>query len=265
MNEELVRFRFHGPRCICRPARTAAVLMWMRRYEEAVEDYNGVIEMAPQANNPYHRKVWIYWLWKGETQEARRTLEALPESDPSMLIQWGWFWQRVYEGRYQEAIDGLDVVPDEPLFRIDLFVSPKPLLAAQALALMGEPELARTAYEEARVVLEAEEERLPTNSETRQALAIAYAGLGMREDALAKASEAVAMHPIEEEPYWGGSTLLQMALVETMVGEYDAALDHLDTLLAMPGVVSVPWLRLDPRWAPLHEHPHFRQLTEKYG
>ena len=66
------------------------------------------------------------------------------------------------------------------------------------------------------------------------------------------------------KPYFGGSTLLQMALVETMVGEHDAALGHLDTLLAMPGVVSVPWLLLDPRWAPLYEHPHFQELTEKY-
>ena len=57
---------------------------------------------------------------------------------------------------------------------------------------------------------------------------------------------------------------LEMALVETMVGEHDAALGHLETLLAMPGVVSVPWLRLDPRWAPLYEHPRFRELTEKY-
>jgi TolB-like protein len=112
--------------------RTAAVLMWMRHYEEAIEDYNGIIEMAPDFDTPYLRNAWMHWLWKGDTLEARQTLEALPESEPSMVIQWGWFWQRVYEGRYLEAIKGLDLVPDEPLFGIDIFLSPKPLLAAQA-------------------------------------------------------------------------------------------------------------------------------------
>jgi TolB-like protein/Flp pilus assembly protein TadD len=244
--------------------RTSAVLMWMRRYEEAIADYDGIIEMAPQYDVAYLRKAWMHWLWKGDTDEARRVLEALPASEPSVPIQWGWFWQRVYEGRYREAIAGLDVVPDEPLFGIDIFLSPKPLLAAQAYALMGEPELARAAYEEARVVLEAELGRHPEDANLRQALAIAYAGLGRKEDALREASEAVAIQPVEIEPYFGGSTLIEVALVETMVGEYNAAFDHLETILGMPGVVSIPWLRLDPRWAPLYEHPRFEELVERY-
>jgi TolB-like protein/tRNA A-37 threonylcarbamoyl transferase component Bud32/Flp pilus assembly protein TadD len=246
-------------------SRTSAVLMWTRHYEEAIEDYDVVIEMAPGFDNSYQRKVMIYWLWKGDTPEARRVLEALPESEPSLLIQWAWFWQRVYEGRYQEAIDGLDLVPDEPIFGIDLFLTPKPLLAAQAYSLMGEPERARAAFEEARLVLETAQEGLPNDPKVRQALAITYAGLGMKAEALAKVFEAEAMAPIEKEPYFGGTTLLQVALVETMVGEYDSALGHLDTLLAMPGVVSIPWLQLDPRWAPLLELPGFQELVEKFG
>ena len=50
-----------------------------------------------------------------------------------------------------------------------------------------------------------------------------------------------------------------------MVAEYDVALDQLETLLAMPSVVSIPWLRLDPRWTPLRDLPGFRELEEKYG
>jgi serine/threonine protein kinase/tetratricopeptide (TPR) repeat protein len=245
--------------------RTAAVLMWMRRYDEAIEEYDDVLEMAPDFDNAYLRKAWMHWLWKGDTVEARKTLEALPATEPSMLIQWAWFWQRVYEGHHREAVAGLDAVPDEPLFRIDIFLSPKPLLTAQALTLMDEPELARAAYEEARVVLEAERDDHPADANVRQALAIAYAGLGMKEDALREASVAMEIQPIDEDPYFGASTLIEVALVETMVGEFDAALEHLDTILGMPAVVSIPWLKLDPRWAPLVEHPRFRELVAKYG
>ena len=133
--------------------------------------YRFVLRRVPLQTDLVHH-VMIYWLWKGSTEEARRTLEALPESEPSLLIQWAWFWQRVYEGSYQEAIDGLDLVPDEPIFGIDLFLTPKPLLAAQAYSLMGEPERARAAFEEARLVLETAQEGLPNDPKVRQALAI---------------------------------------------------------------------------------------------
>ena len=182
-----------------------------------------------------------------------------------MGIQWAWFWQRVYEKRYQEAVDGLDVVPDEPMMQIDLFASPKPLLRAQAYGLMGEPELARSSYEEAREILEVEARKAPANSKVRHALAIAYAGLGRKADALQAASEALSMVPFDKEPYFGQSVLQEVALVHTMVGEHDLALDELETLLSIPSVVSIPWLRLDPRWAPLWDHPRFRELEVKYA
>jgi hypothetical protein len=49
------------------------------------------------------------------------------------------------------------------------------------------------------------------------------------------------------------------------MGEHDLALDELETLLSIPSVVSIPWLRLDPRWAPLWELPRFRELEADYG
>ena len=50
-----------------------------------------------------------------------------------------------------------------------------------------------------------------------------------------------------------------------MVGEYDAAFDLLDKLLAMPSGVLLNFLKLDPVWAPLWNLPRFRELVEKYG
>ncbi|MCH7666906.1 MAG: protein kinase [Acidobacteria bacterium] len=246
-------------------SRLAAVHMWMRNYREALEAYGRMIELAPDANQPYFRRAWLYWLWTGGTREARAVLEGLPKSEPSMLVQWAWFWQRIYEKRYQDAIDGLDAVADEPMMQVDLFASPKPLLKAQAYELMGEPELARSSWQAAREILEAEVRKAPKSSKVRHALAIAYAGVGRKADALRTAEEALAMVPIDKEPYFGQSVLQEAALVHTMVGEHDLALDELETLLSIPSVVSIPWLRLDPRWAPLWELPRFRELEAGYG
>jgi len=182
-----------------------------------------------------------------------------------MVIQWCWFWQRVYERKYQEAIDGLEIVPDEPIMEIDIYASPKPLLRGQAYDLMGEPELARTAYREAREILEVALRESPANAKLRGALAIANAGSGLEADALRTVEELLAMVPIDKEPYFGQSVLRQVSLVHTMLGNYDAALDGLETLLAMPAAISIPWLRLDPRWTPLWDHPRFRELEVKYA
>ena len=43
------------------------------------------------------------------------------------------------------------------------------------------------------------------------------------------------------------------------------AVDRLDTLLSIPGGLSVALLRIDPRWDPLRDHPRFRDLLEKYS
>ncbi len=52
-----------------------------------------------------------------------------------------------------------------------------------------------------------------------------------------------------------------LARIYTMVGEYDAAIDRLERLLAVPSNTAVPGLRIDPTWDPLRDHPRFQQLV----
>jgi hypothetical protein len=50
------------------------------------------------------------------------------------------------------------------------------------------------------------------------------------------------------------------ARVEAMAGDTDGALAHIDTLLAMPSILSMGNLRLDAMWAPLRGDPRFQRL-----
>ena len=50
-----------------------------------------------------------------------------------------------------------------------------------------------------------------------------------------------------------------------MVGEYDAAIDQLESLLAVPSIPAVPGLRMNPLWGPLRHNPCFQALLAKYG
>ena len=39
-------------------------------------------EMSPDYDSPYYRSALAYWLWKGETAEARKVLNALIAKTP---------------------------------------------------------------------------------------------------------------------------------------------------------------------------------------
>jgi hypothetical protein len=54
-----------------------------------------------------------------------------------------------------------------------------------------------------------------------------------------------------------------LARIYAMVGEYDAAIDQLEILLAVPSPTAVPMLRIDPTWNPLRDHLRFQALLEK--
>ena len=103
-------------------------------------------------------------------------------------------------------------------------------------------------------------EQRPDDSRYRSALGIAYAGLGRREDAIREGESAVELLPISKEAYMGAYRAEDLARIYTMVGEYDAAIDQLEILLAVPSPTSVPMLRLEPTWNQLSDHPRFQRL-----
>jgi tetratricopeptide (TPR) repeat protein len=138
-------------------------------------------------------------------------------------------------------------------------------LAASAHRLMGEPELAHASYDSARSILERELDAHPDDNRIHSALGFAYAGLGREEEAVREGKRAVELYPVSKDEYDGTDVVQDLAVIYTMVGEYDAALDEIEYLLSIPGWISYHDLRLDPRWDPLRGHPRFQALLEKYA
>ena len=116
-----------------------------------------------------------------------------------------------------------------------------------------------------RARLEAMIEAAPDSQGLLQSLALTYAGLGLAEDAEGIILRLKDLIPFETDPYFGSSVLQISALVHTKLGRYDTALEELDGILAVPGVISIPILELDPRWQALRAQPGFAKLVEKYG
>ena len=139
---------------------------------------------------------------------------------------------------------------------------PKAQLYAQAHGLMGNRQLERAYYDSARSILEARIQQRPDDERYRSALGIAYAGLGRKEEAIREGELAVELLPMSKEAWRGAYRAEDLARIYTMVGEYDAAIDQLEILLAVPSITAVGMLRIDPTWNPLRGHPRFQRLVE---
>lgn len=97
------------------------------------------------------------------------------------------------------------------------------------------------------------------------ALARAYAGLGLKEEALKQTGLAIELRPVTKDALSGSEVLRKAAQVRVRIGEHDAAIDALEELLSPPSGATVNLLKVDPIWDPVRDHPRFKRLLEKYS
>ncbi len=141
---------------------------------------------------------------------------------------------------------------------------PTAQLYAQIYGLMGNRQRERAYYDSTRTMLESKIQERPDDERLRSALGIALAGLGRREDAIREGELAVVLLPMSQEAFRGAYRVEGLARIYAMVGEYDAAIDQLESLLAVPSPTAVPMLRIDPVWDPLRDNPRVQALLAKY-
>ncbi len=138
---------------------------------------------------------------------------------------------------------------------------PLALAAGFGLRLAGDSAEARTAFDSARVELQALVDEDPTEPRYRSALGLALAGLGRAEEAAREGEEGVRLMPPEREAWRGARRLADLARIYAMTGRAEEAIDRLEYLLSVPSDHSVWTLRLDPSWDPLRGNPRFDALV----
>jgi len=118
-----------------------------------------------------------------------------------------------------------------------------------------------TYADSARMILERRVATDPAEARPRMLLALAYAHLGRKGDALREATRAAEMLPVSRDAWDGADIQEDMAYVELLVGDHDAAIKRLAHLLTIPSELSVPFLRADPMWDSLRSNPGFQKLV----
>ena len=133
------------------------------------------------------------------------------------------------------------------------------LTKAKIYGLLNQPQLKLACYDSARIILEKKVQSWPTEAPFHSQLGIAYAGLGRKEEAIREGNRGVESLPVSKDALDGPDYVANLAQIYVMVGEYDAAIDQLEYLLSIARL-SIPYLRINPDWAPLRNHPRFIKL-----
>ncbi|HCO96439.1 MAG TPA: hypothetical protein DIU00_21280 [Phycisphaerales bacterium] len=222
----------------------------LHKYQKAEYYYTRAILLAPDMYNHYFFKAKLYLSWEGNTKKAREVLEEAIQNARgaeypfiiNLLVN-----IEIYDEHYQEALSLLSSWPSES-FDAHFFFIPKELLYAQINGLMGNRQIEQSYYESARRILVAKIAEHPEDPRLHSSLGIAYAGLGLKEEAIAEGLQG---------------RLLDLARIYCMVGDYGLAIYKLEDLLDIPGELSIPWINLDPAWDPLRDHPRFKKLIEQ--
>jgi len=230
---------------------------FLRRYVAAKRTLDTVISLAPDMDPAYSLRARNSWL-AGSLDEARSNLKAAPRQDHDR-VAWSWMTLELLARDGESVLHRLAETPDVHVYGED--VVPKSLFEAKAYRLLGQEERAQSAFEAARVLLEIWVDDRPKDWRARRTLALAYAGLGRKADAVREAKTASELLPVFRDAVWGPLPRLTLAQVYAMVGEHDAAIEEVEYLLSIPVYFSVWKLRLDPVWDPLRDYPRFKELT----
>ncbi|UCC84276.1 MAG: tetratricopeptide repeat protein [Gemmatimonadota bacterium] len=240
----------------------------MHRFAEAEEYYDRAIQLGPDDYTNYLSKAALYVSWEGDRERARTAIrEAWARIQPAPLFAENyylhWWVYRIIDEDYERTLRRLAAG------LVETDTTGYYLTKAELHRLSGDAALARASYDSARVLLESRlisaSSDIAAQAHIYSQLGLAYAGLGRKAEAVRAAERAVTLFPVSKRVDNGLMWAAFLAETYVMVSEYDAAVAQLEYVLSIPGsYITAAWLRVDPMWDPLRDHPRFQALLERH-
>ena len=122
--------------------------------------------------------------------------------------------------------------------------------------------MARIYADSARLGLEQTLAETPDDPQRRIFRGLALAYMGRKAEAIREGERGLALQHPSGDGYTGPYLEHQIARIYILAGEQGKALDRLESLLRMPYYLSPGWLRIDPMFDALRNHPRFKKLVE---
>jgi tetratricopeptide (TPR) repeat protein len=270
---EFQRAQELDPRDARIPRNIGQTYLALRLWEDAER-----AELRALAIDPHDTPAAVYLLTSrlnatGDVDSARRVFVDFPEAIKSLnLVGRGNaasvglvdavfsipVYLDVMQRRFTDAFQALDKeVANDDRAHLQQLVG---RVALRVLA--GQAEVAKSAGEEARPLLETRLREQPDDILPMMELSWVYLALGRNADALRLSRQAADSLSIEKDAMAGPFFQIGVAQIETRAGAPEEAIKRLRHLLSIPAgqVASIARLKIDPVWDPLRKRSDFQQL-----
>ena len=244
-----------APRSGSLARRRVMVLLWLRRYADAIASAESTLRFEPGNSETLQAKV-MGFLGLGDLAGARRAIAGRPREIEAadLVMNFGLYWDLMWvlDDEQQQFLLGLPV---------EAFGGDAPsraLVFAQTHAFRGDATQARRWAQEAHEGFAIQSAQSLGNAQLAIADSIALACLGRRDDAIREAERG--MTTSAGDAYVSRYARHQAVRVYTILGEREKALDLLEPLMKVSYYLSPAWLAIDPNLTPLKGHPRFEKL-----
>jgi len=246
----------NDPSCATCLAGAGFTHLMLREFETAERNAQQALSVAPDFSYARNVVAMARLSNSGDSAGAREIL-GMPTDNAQVIRLFGGHWgalPRVIGGSYDSVVFNMSLGPDitdsAGYYLAKSDVAARLNMSATALAY----------YDSARTILENEVAALPDEPSLHSQLGLAYAGLGMRDEAIREGTEATRLRPVSEDAVDGPLAVEMLARIHAMLGDANSAIDRLETLLSIPSHLSGESLRLDPIWQPLRQYDRFLRL-----
>jgi len=235
---------------------------YLRRFDDAYAMIDRALQIAPDSASTRANKVALLQA-EGRLEEADQELARIPEDATDYWAVNARANQALYKRHYDYAARiferKINARPaDQPP---DFFDKSFLVNLGYCYEWMGNSEEARKVFTRAVQAIKPTPDTVvtPDANGTPSMLALAYAGLGDKEKALAQAQQAVKDYA--SDAAFKPTAEITLAQVQAHFGDRNAAIAALPHLLEVHAGLTIANLKLDPFWDPLRKDPRFQKLA----
>ena len=237
---------------------------YLRRFDDGYAMIDRALQIAPDSASARANKVALLQA-QGRLEEADQELARIPEDATDYWVVSARGNQALYKRHYDQAAKVFErKINSRPADQQPDFFDKSFLVnLGYCYQWMGNSEEARKVFTRALQAIKPtpQTEVLPDANGLPSILALAYAGLGDKERALAQAQQA--LRDYASDAVFKPTAEMTLAQVQAHFGDLDSAIAALPHLLQVPAGLNVANLKYDPLWDPLRKDPRFQKLCDE--
>ena len=242
---------------------TAYHYQGLHQYAEAARMFERALAISPRDYSTRLGRAWLSVHERADTRPLRSELDAIlaEEPDAGPKIADTLFLCAIIERDPAATARALAAIPAEGIPLSYDFVRPREWYVGYAAQTFGDLKLARTAFTDARAIVEKIVREQPDYAEAWSLLGRIDARLGRKEEAIKEGRRACELLPLSKDTWDAPWHLRTLAEIYAWVGEKGLAIEQLSTLPQPRNWIVYGELKLDPDWDPLRGDPRFEKIV----